>query len=153
MSSPKSPKTTPKRSHDDSATPDKKKANKDEKHPNLSCWFDIPCADLKRAAAFYGAVLKLEPKEYTYGEGDHKSSIVLLGDGNGDLVHEPESISATGPLIYLDVNGRIKDAVAQVAKFHGTVQKDVHAIGPHGFRAVLIDSEGNRIALHSATDA
>jgi predicted enzyme related to lactoylglutathione lyase len=29
----------------------------------------------------------------------------------------------------------------------------VHAIGPHGFRAVLLDSEGNRIALHSSSDA
>jgi predicted enzyme related to lactoylglutathione lyase len=24
-----------------------------------------------------------------------------------------------------------------------------HAIGPHGFRTVILDSEGNRIALHS----
>lgn len=142
-----------KRTHDDATTPDKKKAHKEEKHPVLSCWFDVPCADLKRASAFYGAVLQLEPKEYTYGEGDHKNSIVLLGDGNGDLVLDPESISKVGPLIYLDVNGRIKDAVAQVKKHNGTVDKDVHAIGPHGFRAVIIDSEGNRIALHSTTDA
>ena len=28
-----------------------------------------------------------------------------------------------------------------------------HAIGPHGFRALIRDSEGNRIALHSNTDA
>jgi hypothetical protein len=24
-----------------------------------------------------------------------------------------------------------------------------HSIGPHGFRAIVLDSEGNRIALHS----
>jgi hypothetical protein len=29
----------------------------------------------------------------------------------------------------------------------------VHAIGPHGFRAVILDSEGNRLALHSRSDA
>jgi hypothetical protein len=33
------------------------------------------------------------------------------------------------------------------------VLEAMHAIGPHGFRAVVLDSEGNRIALHSTTDA
>jgi uncharacterized protein len=35
----------------------------------------------------------------------------------------------------------------------GKVVKPVHSIGPHGFRAVILDSEGNRIALHSTRDA
>jgi predicted enzyme related to lactoylglutathione lyase len=28
--------------------------------------------------------------------------------------------------------------------------QDKHQIGPHGFRAIIVDSEGNRIALHSS---
>jgi len=28
----------------------------------------------------------------------------------------------------------------------------VKGIGPHGFRAIVLDSEGNRIGLHSNTD-
>ena len=28
-------------------------------------------------------------------------------------------------------------------------QQAVHQIGPHGFRAIVVDSEGNRIALHA----
>jgi hypothetical protein len=35
----------------------------------------------------------------------------------------------------------------------GKVIEDTHAIGPHGFRALLVDSEGNRIAVHSNTDS
>ena len=31
----------------------------------------------------------------------------------------------------------------------GKVLQAKHQIGPHGFRAVVLDSEGNRIALHS----
>jgi uncharacterized protein len=31
------------------------------------------------------------------------------------------------------------------------VVEDATAIGPHGFRAVVLDSEGNRGALHSET--
>jgi len=33
------------------------------------------------------------------------------------------------------------------------VLQAVAAIGPHGFRAIAIDSEGNRIALYSSVDA
>ncbi|SVD94687.1 uncharacterized protein METZ01_LOCUS447541 [marine metagenome] len=33
------------------------------------------------------------------------------------------------------------------------MQEGIHSIGPHGFRAVALDSEGNRVALHSNTDA
>ncbi|HEV3149059.1 MAG TPA: hypothetical protein VGZ24_10465 [Chthoniobacterales bacterium] len=32
----------------------------------------------------------------------------------------------------------------------GKVLQDKHQIGPHGFRAIVVDSEGNRIALHSS---
>jgi uncharacterized protein len=32
------------------------------------------------------------------------------------------------------------------------VLNPTHAIGPHGFRAIILDSEGNRVALHSMTD-
>jgi len=30
--------------------------------------------------------------------------------------------------------------------------KAIESIGPHGFRAIVMDSEGNRIALHSGSD-
>ena len=33
----------------------------------------------------------------------------------------------------------------------GKILKTRHSIGPHGFRAIVLDSEGNRIALHSMT--
>jgi len=29
----------------------------------------------------------------------------------------------------------------------------LHPIGPHGFRAIIEDSEGNRMALHSTVEA
>jgi len=39
----------------------------------------------------------------------------------------------------------------RATKFHA-VLKAVESIGPHGFRAVIRDSEGNRVALHSSSD-
>ena len=32
---------------------------------------------------------------------------------------------------------------------NGKVLESKHQIGPHGFRTVILDSEGNRLALHS----
>ena len=52
-------------------------------------------------------------------------------------------------MIYLNVNGRLDDAIAAVAAHGGKVIQPKHEIGPFGFRAIVLDSEGNRIALHS----
>ena len=43
-------------------------------------------------------------------------------------------------------------AIAQVRKLGGSVLQDAHPLGPHGWRAVVIDCEGNRIALHASQD-
>jgi len=51
--------------------------------------------------------------------------------------------------VYLNVDGRMKAAVEAASSNGGRVVEAAHAIGPHGLRAVIIDSEGNRIALHS----
>ncbi len=36
-----------------------------------------------------------------------------------------------------------------IEKSGGKVLEHKHPIGPHGFRAIVLDSEGNRIALYS----
>ena len=62
-------------------------------------------------------------------------------------------IPVPGILVYMNVEGRIRDAVLQTQKQGGSVLEPTRGIGPHGFRAVVLDSEGNRIALHSSVDA
>jgi uncharacterized protein len=57
--------------------------------------------------------------------------------------------SDRGLLIYLNANGRLDEAIAAVVPCGGRVLKPKHAIGPYGWRAVILDSEGNRVALHS----
>ena len=64
-------------------------------------------------------------------------------------VSSTDKPSENGPLIYLNCNGRLDEAILAVAQHHGKVLLAKHQIGPHGFRAVVLDSEGNRIALHS----
>jgi uncharacterized protein len=118
---------------------------------NRLVWFDLPVADLDRAAAFYAAVLGIEVHKEKFG--DHVFCVLDHEDGNGGcLVLEPQNVTRAGTLCYLNVDGRIRDAVAQAASRGGQVMEPPHPIGPHGFRAVVLDSEGNRIALHSRTD-
>ncbi len=119
---------------------------------NRAVWFDIPVTELDRATAFYSAVLGVRVDRETFG--DSSFGVIEHHEGNGGcLVPDHEEIAAGGVLIYLNVDGRIRDAVNKVVPHGGTVVKPVHAIGPHGFRAIILDSEGNRVALHSNTDS
>lgn len=119
---------------------------------NRAVWIDIPVADLDRAAAFYAAVLDIKIhfeqfNETRFGILDHEQ-----GNG-GCLILDESAISAQqGILVYMNVDSRIQDAIAQTEALGGKVVEPIHSIGPHGFRALIIDSEGNRLALHSNTD-
>lgn len=120
--------------------------------PNL-VWFDIPALDLDRAIQFYSAVLGREIRKEVLGgvptgmlptaDGGQQGCVVVVKD------FKP---SADGIMIYFDVNGRLKEAVAAVRANGGTVQTDAHSIRQYGFRAEVPDSEGNCIALHAETE-
>jgi hypothetical protein len=117
---------------------------------NVIGWCDIPVTDLDRAIAFYSAVLGEKVSKETAGE----MSFGLLPHAKENVsgclyVFDDAQPSANGPLIYLNCAGRLDAAVLEVEKNGGKVLKARHQIGPHGFRAVVLDSEGNRIALHS----
>jgi len=121
--------------------------------PNI-VWYDIPALDLDRAIQFYSAVLGAPVKK------DETAEIPLgwlpTEDGGqmGCVCVAPNfKPSADGVMIYLSVNGRLKEAVTAVCTHGGTVQTDIHSIGQYGFRAEVLDSEGNCIALHSETEA
>ena len=118
---------------------------------NRIVWADVPVTDLARASGFYRAVLGVavhiqDMPGITLAVIDHV-------DGSGACLvpsHEPIA-QAGGILVYFNVTGRLRAAVAEVPLHGGTVLEGVHSIGPHGFRALVRDSEGNRIALHALT--
>lgn len=113
-------------------------------------WFDIPCGDLDRAIRFYSAVLKCEIQKH---EGPGFALGVLPHEGQaigGCLVSGTgQQPSDHGILVYLNCDGRLDDAVAAVVPQGGKVITPAHSIAPHGRRAIILDSEGNRAALHS----
>jgi len=117
---------------------------------NSVVWCDIPVLDLNRAVRFYSAVLgtdvqKQEFQGMAFGLLPHVENGVA-----GCLYTSPtDKPSDHGPLVYLNVEGRHEKAEAAVAGNGGKVVKSKHQIGPHGFRSIILDSEGNRMALHS----
>lgn len=116
---------------------------------NQIVWFDLPVVDLDRAIRFYSAVL---------GQAVVKQS---MGMEMGVFPHEGHSVGGclvkmaqkpvgdAGPLLYFNCEGRLDPAIAEVEKHGGQIVIPKHSIGPHGFRCVILDSEGNRVALHS----
>ena len=74
------------------------------------------------------------------------------GNGGCLVIKEKEITSDSGILVYMNVDGRIHDAVSKVEPNGGKIIEPARTIGPHGVRAVVLDSEGNRVALHSTED-
>jgi len=114
-------------------------------------WFDIPVRDLDRALHFYSAVLGAKLKKEQAGPG---VSMAMLpqSDGfvSGCLLQNADARpSDSGPLLYLNTHGRLEEALHAVEKYGGRVLSARHSIAPFGFRAIVLDSEGNRLALHS----
>jgi predicted enzyme related to lactoylglutathione lyase len=113
-------------------------------------WTDIPARDLDRAIRFYSAVLGAEVKKQDFPE----LSIGVLPHADGEVgaclfASETARPSADGPLVYLSCEGRLDAAEAAVVPHGGKVLQPKHGIAPYGFRSIVLDSEGNRIALHS----
>jgi uncharacterized protein len=120
--------------------------------PNQFVWCDIPVTDLDRAIRFYSALLGQAVKKQEY-PGFAIGLLPGTGPDSSGCLYRPESeenaASTRGPLVYLNCSGRLDDAIAQAGSHGGKVVHAKHKIGDHGFRAVILDSEGNRIALHS----
>ena len=112
-------------------------------------WFDVPVADLDRAMKFYRTVLAIEITEDFHGM---RVGVMQHSDGevSGCLVQHEDRPSADGLLLYFNVDGRLDEALTLVEPSAGKILTAKHSIGPWGSRAIVLDSEGNRIALHSS---
>ncbi len=118
-------------------------------------WFEIPVSDMKRAKEFYETVFDIEIQVHQLGE-------TLMGwfpfakdpearGASGSLVQNVEFYkpSSDGVLIYFSSAG-IDAELGRVEAAGGQVLRGKTQISPEvGYMGLVLDSEGNRIALHS----
>ena len=120
---------------------------------NAISWFEIPSIDLSRAAKFYETIfditlapldtpeikMRLFPLEDRMGVGG------AIVDSGG--FHKPSSTD--GPLLYLNANPDVQNVLDKIEAAGGKIIVPKMSIGEYGFMGAFIDTEGNRIALHS----
>jgi predicted enzyme related to lactoylglutathione lyase len=119
-------------------------------------WFEIPANDLNRAATFYEAIfhLSLIPldvqsiKMRMFPIDDMQTGVGGAIVDSGEF-HRPSATE--GPLIYLNANPDVQIVLDRIEAAGGQVLVPKTPISPeYGHMAVFLDTEGNRIALHSA---
>jgi len=121
---------------------------------NAISWFEIPSSDLERATKFYETIfgLKLNPLDLPNIKMRMFPIDDMMGVG-GAIVdsggfHKPSVTD--GPLIYLNGNPDVQNILNKVEAAGGKVMVPKTEISPeYGYMAVIIDTEGNRIGLHS----
>ena len=123
------------------------------KESNALNWFEIPVLDLQRAKHFYQVAFGIHMEEmnmpgmemasFPYEPGKGKASGGLVKSEN----HKP---SKEGVVIYLNANPDMADVLVRIESEGGKVEMGKTLISPEiGYMAFFIDTEGNKIGLHS----
>jgi len=122
---------------------------------NAISWFEIPTQDIDRATKFYEAIfsvslIPLDVQQLKMRMFPLENPMAGVG---GALCYNKEFYkpSATdGPLIYLNGNPDVQNVLDKVEAAGGKIVVPKTQISPeYGYMAVFIDTEGNRVALHS----
>ena len=117
---------------------------------NAINWFEIPSSDFDRAVKFYETIFAKHlvkgdfmgtPTAVFAYEKPAVSGCVLKEEG-----HTP---STKGTLVFLNANGIFDDVLTRVPKAGGKVETVIHLPEGLGRAAHIIDSEGNRVGLHT----
>src|ERR1700682_1866639 len=109
-------------------------------------WFEIATADFERAIKFYEDIFQFKMNRMPLGQGPRMAAFPVnpAVGVSGALCHHPEwyKPSQTGTLVYLNANPDLAAVKAVLPKTQ---------ISPeYGYMAVFLDTEGNRVALHSS---
>lgn len=121
---------------------------------NAISWFEIPTLDIERAQKFYESIFEIKMIPLNFENLQMRmfpiSDPMNIG---GALVHNSDFYvpsSTHGTMVYLNANPDIQKVIDRIIVAGGTIIVPKTEISPdHGYMAVFLDSEGNRIALHS----
>ena len=121
---------------------------------NAISWFEIPSNYIDRAQKFYEAIFDIEMIAMYMTQLQMRmfpiESPMNIGGAickSGDF-YKPSADS--GPLVYLNANPDVQNILDKIEAAGGKIVIPKTEITPeYGHMAVFIDTEGNRIALHS----
>lgn len=120
---------------------------------NPGGWFEIYVNDIARAKAFYEKVFQTKLEQLgaaTPGVAMWAFPASRDGYGCGGAIVKMDGMAAGGnsTLVYFSCKDCAVEE-ARIAGAGGKVLKPKFSIGPHGFIAIVQDSEGNAFGLHS----
>ena len=122
---------------------------------NAISWFEIPATNLERAQQFYETIFGISMipmdmdniKMRMFPLDDMMTQVGGAVVDSGGF-HKPSLTE--GPLIYLNGNPDVQNILNKVEAAGGKIMVPKTQISPeYGYMAVLVDTEGNRIGLHS----
>ena len=118
-------------------------------------WIEIPATNMERAMKFYETVFELPLERHQMGPLD-MAWFPMIAEGKGAsgalVVHKDWYKPTTdGPLVYFTAqSGDLRNELGRVEKAGGTIAVPRKQISEeYGYMAVCVDTEGNRIAIHS----
>lgn len=114
-------------------------------------WFEIPVTDFERAKKFYGELFGKELHTEKIGEYDMGFFPGEQGDVCGSIVHGEGYVPCDkGTLVYLNGGEDLSGMLSKAESAGGKVVVPKTQIKPEiGFFAIFLDTEGNKIAVHS----
>ncbi|HEU4554959.1 MAG TPA: VOC family protein [Chitinophaga sp.] len=122
---------------------------------NTLNWFEIPVNDFDRACKFYSQLFDYEMHSAVMGP-NRRGFLPFdpAGDGvAGAIVQGPDYVpSQRGSLVYLNAGDDLNLVLARVADAGGHVEQEKLPVADEqdlGYYAIIRDTEGNRVALHS----
>lgn len=122
---------------------------------NPVVWFEIYVQDMQRAKAFYEAVLAVKLEKLEGPDSDLSEMwafpMQMNGTGAAGALAKMDGGPAgggTSTIVYFSCDDCAAEA-KRVEPNGGNVVKDKFSIGQHGFIALVTDTEGNVIGLHS----
>lgn len=117
---------------------------------NVVTWLEIPAIDIDRAIKFYSTILDAPIQKIDRGDSFY-AYLPNGEDGVGGALAQGENFvpSTNGTTVYLNAGDDLNPILARVEDAGGKITTPRTSIGEDGFIAMLIDTEGNKIGLHS----
>ena len=118
---------------------------------HLSNWIEIPVLDMERAKKFYREILGVGFNEMRMGGNDYALIDIRDRFNTGSLVKGGGYVpSMQGIVVYLNCGDDLSAVLAQVTKAGGKVLLPKTFLSREaGHIAYLLDTEGNKVGLHS----